>query len=158
MPDFFKSEEELREMWSVPATRKQLLQRLEDAGFPQAQLEDIQDLIDAQSSDLFDVLEYIKYHFEPIQRKARAIMSRTILENELTPQQMEFVDFLVGQYVTSGVDELDDSKLETLLAIKYKTAIEGVAELGSVDIARMVFLKFQKHLYKEHKTYVLAGS
>ena len=158
MPDFFKSEEELREMWSVPATRKQLLQKLEDAGFPQAQLEDIQDLIDAQSSDLFDVLEYVKYHFEPIQRKARAVMSRTILENELTPKQMEFVDFLVGQYVISGVDELDDSKLETLLAIKYKTAIEGVAALGSVDVARMIFLKFQKHLYKEHKTYVLSGS
>ena len=157
MPDFFKSEEELREMWSVPATRKQLLQKLEDAGFPQAQLEDIQELIDAQSSDLFDVLEYVKYHFEPIQRKARAVMSRTILENELTPKQMEFVDFLVGQYVTSGVDELDDSKLETLLAIKYKTAIEGVAALGSVDVARMIFLKFQKHLYKEHKTYVLSG-
>jgi type I restriction enzyme R subunit len=71
---------------------------------------------------------------------------------------MEFVDFLVNQYVTAGVDELDDSKLETLLAIKYKTAIEGVAVLGSVDVARMVFLKFQKHLYKPHKTYVIAGS
>jgi type I restriction enzyme R subunit len=121
-------------------------------------LEDIQDLIDAQASDLFDVLEYVKYNFEPIKRKARAMMSRAILENELTPKQMEFVDFLVNQYVTAGVDELDDSKLETLLAIKYKTAIEGVAVLGSVDVARMVFLKFQKHLYKPHKTYVIAGS
>jgi type I restriction enzyme R subunit len=158
MPDFFKSEEELREMWSVPATRKQLLQKLEDAGFPQKQLEDIQDLIDAGSSDLFDVLEYVKYHFEPIQRKARAMISRTVLENELTPKQMEFVDFLVNQYVTSGVEELDDSKLETLLAIKYKTAIEGVTALGSVDVARMIFLKFQKHLYKAHSTYAMSGN
>jgi type I restriction enzyme R subunit len=71
---------------------------------------------------------------------------------------MEFVDFLVNQYVTAGVDELDDSKLETLLAIKYKTAIEGVAVLGSVDVARMVFLKFQKHLYKSHNAYATAGS
>jgi type I restriction enzyme R subunit len=158
MPDLFKSEEELRAIWSVPATRKQLLIALENAGFPQSQLEDIQDLIDARSCDLFDVLEYVKYHFTPIKRQSRAIISRSILENELTAVQMEFVDFLVQQYVVAGVDELDDSKLETLLAIKYKTAMEGVAILGSVDIARNIFLKFQKHLYKQHSAYVLSGS
>ena len=153
MPEFFKDEEELRAIWSVPATRKQLLQNLENAGFPQKQLEDIQDLIDARSSDLFDVLEYVKYNFTPIVREARAVISRSIMENELTAKQMEFVDFLVQQYVVAGVDELDDSKLETLLAIKYKTATEGVAILGNVDIARNIFLTFQKHLYKPHKTY-----
>lgn len=157
MPEFFKSEEELRTIWSVPATRKQLLESLENAGFPQKQLEDIQDLIDARSSDLFDVLEYVKYNFEPVLRKQRAVISRSILENELTAVQMEFVDFLVQQYVVAGVDELDDSKLETLLAIRYKTAMEGVGILGSVDIARNIFLKFQKHLYKPHSAYVMSN-
>ena len=156
MPEFFKNEEELRAIWSVPATRKQLLHNLENAGFPQKQLEDIQDLIDAQSSDLFDVLEYVKYHFTPVLREARAIISRSIMETELTAKQMEFVDFLVQQYVVAGVDELDDSKLETLLAIKYKTATDGVAILGSVDVARKIFLTFQKHLYKPHSTYAVA--
>ena len=158
MPEFFKNEEELRAIWSVPTTRKQLLHNLENAGFPQKQLEDIQDLIDARSSDLFDVLEYVKYHFTPVMREARAVISRSIMETELTAKQMEFVDFLVQQYVVAGVDELDDSKLETLLAIKYKTATEGVAILGSVDIARNIFLTFQKHLYKPHKTYAVAGT
>jgi type I restriction enzyme R subunit len=158
MPEFFKNEEELRAIWSVPATRKQLLHNLENAGFPQKQLEDIQDLIDARSSDLFDVLEYVKYHFTPVLREARAVISRSIMENELTAKQMEFVDFLVQQYVFAGVDELDDSKLETLLAIKYKTATDGVAILGSVDIARNIFLTFQKHLYKPHKTYAIASN
>lgn len=155
MPEFFENEEELRAIWSVPATRKQLLHNLENAGFPQKQLEDIQDLIDARSSDLFDVLEYVKYHFTPVMREARAIISRSIMEAELTAKQMEFVDFLVQQYVVAGVDELDDSKLETLLAIKYRTATDGVAILGSVDIARKIFLTFQKHLYKPHSTYAL---
>ena len=158
MPEYFKNEEELRAIWSVPTTRKQLLHNLENAGFPQKQLEDIQDLIDARSSDLFDVLEYVKYHFTPVMREARAVISRSIMETELTAKQMEFVDFLVQQYVVAGVDELDDSKLETLLAIKYKTATEGVAILGSVDIARNIFLTFQKHLYKPHKTYAVAGT
>ncbi len=158
MPEFFKNEEELRAIWSVPITRKQLLHNLENAGFPQKQLEDIQDLIDARSSDLFDVLEYVKYHFTPVMREARAVISRSIMETELTAKQMEFVDFLVQQYVVAGVDELDDSKLETLLSIKYKTATDGVAILGSVDIARNIFLTFQKHLYKPHKTYAVAGN
>ena len=158
MPEFFKNEEELRAIWSVPTTRKQLLHNLENAGFPQKQLEDIQDLIDARSSDLFDVLEYVKYHFTPVMREARAVISRSIMETELTAKQMEFVDFLVQQYVVAGVDELDDSKLETLLAIKYKTATDGVAILGSVDIARNIFLTFQKHLYKPHKTYAIASN
>ena len=158
MPEFFKNEEELRAIWSVPATRKQLLHNLENAGFPQKQLEDIQDLIDARSSDLFDVLEYVKYHFTPVLRETRAVISRSILETELTAKQMEFVDFLVQQYVVAGVDELDDSKLETLLAIKYKTATDGVAILGSVDKARNIFLAFQKHLYKPHKTYAIASN
>jgi type I restriction enzyme R subunit len=156
MPDFFKDEDELRQIWSVPSTRKHLLLKLENAGFPQKQLEDIQDLIDARSSDLFDVLEYVKYQYTPVMREARAVISRSILENELNTKQMEFVDFLVQQYVFSGVDELDDSKLETLLAIRYKTATDGVMNLGSVDIARMIFLNFQKHLYKPHKTYAIA--
>jgi type I restriction enzyme R subunit len=158
MPEFFKNEEELRAIWSVPATRKQLLHNLENAGFPQKQLEDIQDLIDARSSDLFDVLEYVKYHFTPVMREARAVISRSIMETELSAKQMEFVDFLVQQYVVAGVDELDDSKLETLLAIKYKTATDGVQILGSADIARRIFLTFQKHLYKPHKTYAVAGN
>lgn len=158
MPEFFKNEEELRAIWSVPTTRKQLLHNLENAGFPQKQLEDIQDLIDARSSDLFDVLEYVKYHLKPVMREARAVISRSIMETELTAKQMEFVDFLVQQYVVAGVDELDDSKLETLLSIKYKTATDGVAILGSVDIARNIFLTFQKHLYKPHKTYAVAGN
>ena len=157
MPEFFKNEEELRAIWSVPATRKELLHNLENAGFPQKQLEDIQDLIDARSSDLFDVLEYVKYNFTPVMREARAVISRSIMETDLSAKQMEFVDFLVQQYVVAGVDELDDSKLETLLAIKYKTATEGVAILGSVDIARNIFLTFQKHLYKPHKMYTVTG-
>jgi type I restriction enzyme R subunit len=158
MPEFFKNEEELRAIWSVPTTRKQLLHNLENAGFPQKQLEDIQDLIDARSSDLFDVLEYVKYNFTPVMREARAVISRSIMETDLTAKQMEFVDFLVQQYVVAGVDELDDSKLETLLSIKYKTATDGVAILGSVDIARNIFLTFQKHLYKPHKTYAVASN
>jgi type I restriction enzyme R subunit len=155
MPELFKNEDELRELWSVPSTRKKLLQQLEDAGFPTSELEAIQELIEAESSDLFDVLEYVKYSLKPITRKARAGMSRSILETELEAKQMEFVDFLVSQYVESGVGELEENKLETLLEIKYVDIFHAIKELGDgqVSSVRNLFLNFQKNLYLPYEQY-----
>ena len=61
LPEFLKSEEHLRKVWSDPATRVALLNRLADAGFSRDDLSAIQALIDAQNSDLFDVLQYVAY-------------------------------------------------------------------------------------------------
>jgi hypothetical protein len=58
----------------------------------------------------------------------------------------------------SVVSTTSPTSLDTLLAIRYKTATEGVANLGSVEIARKIFLNFQKHLYKPHSTYAIAGN
>jgi type I restriction enzyme R subunit len=155
MPELFKNEEELREVWSVPSTRTRLLQQLEAAGFPTTELEAIQELIEAESSDLFDVLEYVKYSLKPITRKARAAKSRSMLETELEARQLEFVDFLVSQYVESGVGELDEGKLETLLEIKYVDVFHAIKVVGDgqVGAVRNLFLKFQKHLYMPHEQY-----
>lgn len=155
MPDLFKNEDELRELWSVPSTRKKLLQQLEEAGFPATELEAIQELISAKASDLFDVLEYVKYALTPITRASRAKLSRSILESELEAKQLDFIDFLVSQYVHSGVGELDDAKLETLLEIKYVDVFNAIKILGNdqVDVVRNLFLKFQKNLYLPHSSY-----
>lgn len=153
MPDLFKNEEQLREVWSSPSTRRALLTRLEEAGFAQRQLLDIQEMIEARDSDLFDVLEYVKFNLEPIRRRARATVSRSVLASELKPNELEFIDFLVQQYVSSGVEILEESKLETLLAIKYQTPFEGVEILGGVDVARKLFFEFQRNLYKDREQY-----
>ena len=75
MPAFFKSEEELRRIWSDPATRKALLDKMEAAGYGKEQLTELQKLIDAEKSDLFDVLEFISYSIRPITREARVASS-----------------------------------------------------------------------------------
>jgi len=155
MPELFKNEDELRELWSVPSTRKALLKHLEDAGFPVSELEAIQELIEAESSDLFDVLEYVKYSLKPITRKARATLSRSLMESELEARQLEFVDFLVSQYVESGVGELDDAKLNTLLEIKYVDVFNAIRVLGrgETSTVRNLFLEFQKKLYLPRAQY-----
>jgi type I restriction enzyme R subunit len=155
MPELFKNEDELRALWSVPSTRMKLLKQLEEAGFPTSQLLDIQEIIDAKNSDLFDVLEFVKYALKPIARSTRAKVARSVIESNLEAKQLEFVDFLVSQYVESGVGELEESKLETLLEIKYQDVFHGVKVLGNGEASKVrdLFLKFQKNLYLPHETY-----
>jgi len=160
MPDLFKNEAELRELWSVPSTRMKLLKQLQDAGFPTSELLAIQQLIDAENSDLFDVLEFVKYALKPIARLTRANIARSVIENNLEAKQIEFVDFLVSQYVESGVGELEESKLETLLEIKYKDVFSAIDLLGSGEPAKVrdLFLMFQKNLYLPRETYAAVAS
>jgi len=157
MPDLFKNEDELRAIWSVPSTRAELLRQLGNAGFPTSELASIQELIDAQNSDLFDVLEFVKYALKPISREVRAKKSRSILETEIESKQLEFIDFLVSQYIESGVEELEESKLQTLLEIKYADVHEGVKALGNGESSKVrnLFLSFQKNLYLPHREYLL---
>jgi type I restriction enzyme R subunit len=61
MPEFFKDEAELRALWSARDTRKKLLQGLAEKGFGHDQLAEMHRIIDAEKSDLFDVLAYIAY-------------------------------------------------------------------------------------------------
>ena len=77
LPDFFKSEEELRKLWSNPMTRKTLLEKLADAGYGEEDLSTLQKLIDAEKSDLFDVLEYVSFAVKPITREVRVADAQT---------------------------------------------------------------------------------
>ncbi|MDP8289660.1 MAG: DEAD/DEAH box helicase family protein, partial [Candidatus Susulua stagnicola] len=71
LPEFFKSEDELRRIWSKPDTRKALLGKLADAGYGLDELITLQKVINAEKSDLFDVLEYISFAMKPITREMR---------------------------------------------------------------------------------------
>src|SRR3546814_15658811 len=72
LPEFFSNEAELRTLWSTPDTRKKLLQGLAEKGFGHEQLAEMQAVIDAENSDLFDVLAHVAYAKPPVTREARA--------------------------------------------------------------------------------------
>ena len=71
LPQFFKDEDELRRIWSRPDTRKALLQSLAEKGFGGEQLAEISRMINAEKSDVFDVLAYIAFALAPITRSER---------------------------------------------------------------------------------------
>ena len=152
LPEFFKDEDELRRHWSAPDTRKALLAGLADKGFGREPLAEMQKIIEAEYSDLFDVLAYVAFAADPVTRADRAAAAKAATAAErtdrLNDKQLAFVDFVLAQYVKQGVDELDAEKLSPLLKLKYNNAIaDALAELGQPDQVRRVFVGFQRFLY-----------
>lgn len=147
LPELFKDEDELRQIWSQPDTRRKLLEGLAERGFAGDQLDAIRHATDAQDSDLFDVLAYIAFLRAPLKRAERANERRDAILQSYQPRQREFLDFVLSQYVDVGEGELDPEKLPELLNLKYGSPADAVRELGTVTEIRTTFHGFQKGLY-----------
>ncbi len=147
LPELFKDEAELRQIWGDPATRRTLLDGLSERGFAREQLNEIRKSVDADASDLFDVLAYIACAKPPITRSERVTSRKDRILGEYDSKQAEFLDFVLSQYERDGVDELDDQKLPDLLELKYGSSVAGARELGGVNEARQSFTGFQKGLF-----------
>ena len=148
LPEFYKSEEELRRIWSNPDTRKRLLNKLDEAGYGLEQLKVVQEIIGAEKSDIFDVLEYISYTIPPITRKERVEAAQERIQNEQSGEKRAFVDFALAKYIETGVSELDSTRLADLLRLKYKELDDAQRALGDVPAIRALFIGFQRHLYE----------
>ena len=153
LPELFKSEDELRFIWANPATRKALLEKLSEYGFGKDELVSLQMLIDAEKSDLFDVLEFIAYSIKPISRENRVASAQTNIFALLNNEQKEFIDFVLSKYIQTGVEELDQEMLPNLLELKYNSVIDASEKLGTVGSIRNLFIGFQKHLYDSNNIY-----
>ncbi|MCP5139545.1 MAG: hypothetical protein H6979_06790 [Chromatiales bacterium] len=109
---------------------------------------EMQKVIDAENSDLFDVLAYVAFTMPPITREVRASAARNRVHDQFDYRQQQFIEFVLGQYVKQGVGELDQEKLSPLLKLKYRDAIQdAVSDLGPAEEIRAVFVGFQKYLY-----------
>ena len=149
MPEFFKSEEELRKIWSNPKTRKAFLEKIAEKGFGKDELETLQKMIDAEQSDLFDVLLYISFLTKPISRTQRVNQSKNKMFKGLDDKQKEFLDFVLLKYEEKGVEELNEDKLPVLLNLKYHAIANAEESLGDVARIRSMFFSSQKNLYSE---------
>ena len=147
LPDLFSSEDELRRIWSNPLTRKTLLDKLDEAGFGKDEFATLQKIIDAEKSDLFDVLEFISYAIKPVTREARVASAQQNIFAMLDANQKEFLEFVLTKYIETGVEELDQEKLPRLLELKYHSVTDAGEKLGGIPKIRDLFIEFQKYLY-----------
>ena len=149
LPEFAKDEAELREIWSSPATRSKLLQGLAEKGFGGEKLAEIQSIISAENSDLYDVLAYVAYALGPIPREERAQQARLYVDSRFSSKQQVFINFVLQQYVTMGVQELAQEKLAPLLLLRYQNSIaDALKDLGSPEEVGEMFAGFQRYLYE----------
>ena len=148
LPALIKDMSTLRELWSAPDTRKRLLLGLEEKGFGEQAMMEMQKLIMAEKSDLFDVLAYVAFTSPPVTREKRAAHAKKMVEKEVSAQQKAFLEFILEHYVEQGVKELDDEKLAPLMELKYGSIRDALDKLGEVADVRKLFLGFQPYLYQ----------
>jgi type I restriction enzyme R subunit len=149
LPEFVQDEAALRRLWSAPDTRSKLLQGLAEKGFGAEQLAEMQAIISAEHSDLFDVLAHVAYALPPVPRESRAQQARLYIHSRFTSKQQLFLDFVLQHYVSSGVQELAQEKLAPLLRLRYQNSIaDAVADLGKPEDIGQLFSTFQRYLYE----------
>lgn len=154
MPRFFKTEEELRSLWSDPLSRKVFLDKIAEVGYGKEELAELQRLVDAEDSDLFDVLAYILFLIPKETRVERVQQAKDEISAELDKEGKEFVDFVLEKYEQNGVEELEEEKLPILLGLKYHSSSDAVRVLGDVGKIRTMFFGFQKSLYSRRHSRV----
>lgn len=149
LPEFFRDEAELREIWSAPDTRSRLLAGLAEQGFGKEQLAEMQKIIDAEDSDWFDVLAHVAYAVPPVTREVRAADARVHINTRFSAKQQAFLNFVLEHYVNVGVEELAQEKLTPLLRLRYHDSIaDAQADLGRPDEISRMFSGFQQYLYQ----------
>lgn len=147
LPEFFKDEDELRKLWSDPATRKSLLGKLEEKGYGAGELDAIRQMIDAEKSDLYDVLAYIAFALAPVTREERVSTRKPKIMAHYDDKLQAFLDFVLAEYVKEGVQELDQEQLPELLELKYHNVHDASVALGGIERIKSVFVGFQRFLY-----------
>ena len=150
MPNFFKTEEELRQVWLDPITRKTLLKRFAEKGYNKETFKYIQKALQAEDKDVFDILSYLaEFCNDMMTRTERAGQCKVYVMDNYAARQYAFIEFVLQQYVKEGISELDDERIAKLVNLKYGSPMNAFQELGKMDEIRSMFCNFQQYLYKE---------
>ena len=150
IPRFFDGAEDLRKKWEHPDTRKEVLDRLEQEGFGEDKLLMIQRVMQKEKCDLLDVLEYLAYSEQPIERAERVRRVKEKYFNDLAEEQSNFFTFILDFYVRNGFKELAMDKLKDFINIKYNSMTDAKRKLDmTVQDLRAQYIALQSALYNK---------
>lgn len=149
LPHFFNGPEDLRKQWEHPDTRQALLSHLEREGFHEEKLQTIQRVMGREDCDLLDVLEYIAYETEPMERTKRVELVKQDYYKRQNAAQRVFTDFLISQYLRNSYREFTSDNLGKFINMKYGSIADAKANLAmDVPQIRNHYFEFQRQLYK----------
>ena len=148
IPDFFTGADDLREKWSNPETREELLKTLDEAGFAEEKLNLLKNMLKMQKCDLLDVLEYIAYNSTPVERAKRVELVKKQYVDSLNKEQREFDNLILQYYVSNGFKELGADNLKTFITIRFNSMSDAKERLQmSVADIRAHYFELQRRLY-----------
>ena len=148
IPDFFSGADDLREKWSNPETRAELLKTLDEAGFAEDKLFLLKNMLKLQKCDLLDVLEYIAYESTPIERAKRVELVKKKYVDSLLAEQKAFDNMILQYYVNNGFRELGMDHLKTYINIRYGSMSDAKQSLQMTPAEiREHYIELQRRLY-----------
>ncbi len=152
LPALFKDEDELRAIWGQPEIRKKLLDALAEKGIGDEQFDEIRSMIQAEQSDVFDLLAYVAFTLPPLSRAERVDARKSEILTRYEDKQRLFLEFVLGEYIKEGIGELELAKLPGLLELQYGNAYDAAEQLGGAQLIKETFVGFQQHLYARQQS------
>ena len=146
---FYNDEQTLRDIWSNPKNRKELLEKLKDMNIDESQLEDLKDIFEAKNSDIYDVLAHLSFNHNIKTRDERAIaaLNSKFIEKYQNEKAKDFIEFILEKYRKYGFKELEENKLSTLIEQSGFDRRELMTSFGDFKI-RDEYFELQKEIYR----------
>ncbi len=148
---FYNDEEGLREIWSSPKNRKDLLNKLREMNIDESQLNDLKLIFEADNSDIYDILAHISFNLDIKTRSERvfAVEHSEFIEKHHNEKAKEFLEFILERYKKDGVKELDEDKLGKLVDLSGLGSVREVANnFGGIPEMRDEYFELQREIYR----------
>ena len=146
---FYDDEKTLREIWSNPTNRKDLLNKLKEMNIDESGLNDLKVIFDAKESDIYDILAHISFNLDIKTRGERVIniLNSNFIEKYHTNKAKEFIEFILERYKKDGVKELGEDKLSDLVKLSGTNIKELKKSFGEYNM-RDEYFELQKEIYR----------
>ena len=148
--EFYNDEDGLRQIWSNPQNRKELLNKLKEMNIDESQLDDLKEIFEAENCDIYDVLAHISFNLDIKTRSERvlSVENSEFVEKYHSNKAKEFIEFILERYKKDGVKELDEDKLSDLIKLsgidknELKEAFDGAVNI------REGYFGLQREIYR----------
>lgn len=146
---FYNDEKGLRDIWSNPNNRKDLLNKLKEMNIDESQLEDLKEIFEAVNSDIYDVLAHLSFNLDIKTRNERAIAveNSNFIEKYHNEKAKDFIEFILEKYIKYGFKELEENKLSTLIEQSGFDKKDLMASFGEFKI-RDEYFGLQREIYR----------
>lgn len=146
---FYNDEQGLRDIWSNPSHRKDLLNKLKEMNIDESQLEDLKEIFEAVNSDIYDVLAHLSFNLDIKTRNERAIAveNSSFIEKYHNEKAKDFIEFILEKYIKYGFKELEENKLSTLIEQSGFDKKDLMASFGEFKI-RDEYFGLQREIYR----------